>query len=123
MPCLVRVLPMRNVLTILCLASLLSGCTALMVGNGGSSGGPLGKGERTEAQIRQDGVTTAAVSSRLAADTQVGAFNIGVETFANRVTLRGTVNSHEARMRAQELADSVDDVVSVSNRIRVVSEQ
>lgn len=114
---------MRNVLTILCLGVLLSGCTALMVGNGGSSGGQFGKGERTEAQIRQDGITTAAVSSRLASDTRVGAFNIGVETFANRVTLRGTVDSQEVRMRAQELADSVDDVVSVSNQIRVVSQQ
>ena len=114
---------MRNVLTILCLAVLLSGCTALMVGNGSSSGGQIGKGERTEAQIRQDAVTTAAVSSRLAADSQVGAFNIGVETFESRVTLRGTVNSYEVRMRAQELADSVDDVVSVSNQIRVVNQQ
>ncbi len=122
MPRLVQVVPMRNVLTILCLAALLSGCTALMVGNGGS-GGQLGKGERTEAQIRQDGMTTAAVSSRLAADSRVGAFDIGVETFANRVTLRGTVNSYEVRMRAQELAASVDDVVSVSNQIRVVSQQ
>lgn len=121
MPRFVGVVSMRKVLTILCLAVLLSGCTALMVGNG--SGGRLGQGERTEAQIRQDGVTTAAVSSRLASDTRVGAFNIGVETFANRVTLRGTVDSYEVRMRAQELADSVDDVVSVSNQIRVVTQQ
>lgn len=113
---------MRNVLTILWVAVLLSGCTALMVGNG-SNGGQIGKGERTEAQIRQDAATTAAVSSRLAADSQVGAFNIGVETFENRVTLRGTVNSYEVRMRAQELANSVDDVVSVSNQIRVVNQQ
>jgi len=114
---------MRNGLTVLCLAVLLSGCTALMVGNGSGSGGQPGKGERTEAQIRQDGVTTAAVSSRLAMDSRLGAFNIGVETFANRVTLRGTVDSYELRMRAQELAASVDNVVSVSNRIRLVSQQ
>ena len=109
-------------LILLFTAFSLAGCTALMVGGGAAAGYQLGKDERPAAQVTRDGATTATIKSKLVADSVVNAFNINVDTYADRVTLRGTVGSYAARQRAGEIAASVKAVKSVDNRIEVVEE-
>jgi hyperosmotically inducible periplasmic protein len=112
---------MRILLT-LCTVLLTTGCTALMVGGAAAGGYQLGKDERSAAQVTRDGATTAAIKSRLIADSEVSAFNVNVDTYANRVTLRGTVGSYQARARAGEIAAAVEAVQSVDNQLKVVIE-
>ncbi len=111
-----------RVLVTICALMLLSGCTALMVGGAAAGGYQLGKDERSASQVTRDGATTASIKSRLIADSEVSAFNVNVDTYANRVTLRGTVGSYEARVRAGEIASSVDAVQTVDNQLKVVIE-
>jgi hyperosmotically inducible periplasmic protein len=112
---------MRILLT-LCTVLLTTGCTALMVGGAAAGGYQLGKDERSAAQVTRDGATTAAIKSRLIADSEVSAFNVNVDTYANRVTLRGTVGVYQARARAGEIAAAVEAVQSVDNQLKVVIE-
>jgi osmotically-inducible protein OsmY len=105
---------MRAALTLILLLAL-SGCTALLIGGGGAGG----KDQRSTSQVSKDGATTATIRNRLAADAAVSAYNINVATYANRVTLRGTVGSGDARSRAERIAAGVDGVISVRNDIRV----
>lgn len=100
------------------LVAALGGCTALLVG-----GGP---GEmpnsRSASQVTEDSATSARISSRLASDPVVGKYDIGVYTYADRVTLSGSVGSEEARSRAHDIAARVHGVISVENDIRVTGD-
>lgn len=111
---------MRILLAVFMLASA-TGCTALMLGNGASGGHQVGKDERDASQVTEDAATTATIKSRLAADSVVSAFNINVDTYANRVRLHGTVGSAAARVRAHEIAAGVDGVITVRNELHVSS--
>lgn len=110
-----------RVLILLAAALPLTGCTALMVGGAAAGGYQLGKDERSAGQVTRDGATTTKIKSKMIADKVVNAFSINVDTYANRVTLRGSVGSKAARKRAGEIAASVDGVLSVDNQIKVVS--
>lgn len=108
---------------ILLTAALLStGCTALMVGGAAAGGYQLGKDERSAGQVTRDGATTTKIKSKLIADKLVNAFSINVDTYANRVTLRGSVGSREALNRAAEIARGTEGVLSVDNQIKVVTD-
>lgn len=111
---------MRILLTALALMSL-SACTALMVGGAAAGGYQLGKDERSAAQVTRDGATTATIKSRLIVDKVVSAFNVNVDTYDNRVTLRGTVGTYAARARAEAVARELDVVVGVDNQIKVAN--
>ncbi len=99
---------------------LLSGCAAAVVGGAAVGGYQLGKDERTAGQITRDSATTTKIKSKMIADKAVNAFSINVDTYASRVTLRGTVGSYAARKRAGEIAAGVEGVLSVDNQIKVV---
>ena len=107
-------------LLLLPLVVLLSGCTAMLLGGGNGAAEPS-RGERTAAAIAADSETSAAVRERLAADSVLGRYRLGVEARDGRVTLQGTVDTYAARSRAATLAGQVDGVVSVNNRIRVTA--
>jgi osmotically-inducible protein OsmY len=62
-----------------------------------------------------DSVITAKVKAAFAADPQVKATEVKVETFKGTVQLSGFVNSHESAQRAVELARQVKGVKSVKN--------
>lgn len=109
---------MRTLIIIL-LSFALSGCTALLVGGGAAAGYQVGKDERSAGQVTRDAATTSAIKSKLVADSLVSAFNINVDTYADRVTLRGAVSSVAARRRAADIAASVPAVTGVDNRITV----
>lgn len=106
---------------ILSLILLLSGCTAMLLG-GGNGGTPAGQDERNSAEIAADSRTTAAVRDRLTADPVLGRYRLGIGTRDGRVTLQGAVDTYAARSRAGALARQVEGVVSVNNRIRVLTD-
>ena len=72
-----------------------------------------GRDRRPDERIQDD------VSERLAAEPQVGAAQIQVNVTDGEVTLTGTVDSPEARRRAEDIAGSVAGVASVLNNLRV----
>jgi hyperosmotically inducible periplasmic protein len=64
-----------------------------------------------------DAAITAKIKTKLAADEQVRASEINVDTADGVVTLTGNVDSEEARNRALELAKETDGVREVNNMI------
>lgn len=66
-----------------------------------------------------DAALTAKVKAKMMADTAVPASEIEVETRNKVVTLKGNVDSLEARNRAIEIARSTDGVVDVRDLISV----
>ena len=69
-------------------------------------------------EVKDAGITTA-VKAKFAVDDVVKASNIDVDTENGIVTLNGTVASPRESTRAVELAESVDGVKSVRNRLNV----
>jgi osmotically-inducible protein OsmY len=59
------------------------------------------------------------VSNRLAAELLAQAAQIQVDVTHGEVTLAGTVETSEARRRAENVAGSIAGVVSVMNNLRV----
>jgi osmotically-inducible protein OsmY len=59
------------------------------------------------------------VSDRLAAELKAQAAQIQVNVTHGEVTLAGTVDTSEARRRAENVAESIAGVVSVMNNLRV----
>jgi len=74
--------------------------------------GPKGY-TRSDERIRED------VSDRLTDDPYVDASEIEVNVSGSEVTLTGTVDSREARRRAEDIAESVGGVTHVQNNLRV----
>lgn len=67
----------------------------------------------------QDAVITTKVNAALTADDQLKAMRIDVDTEAGRVTLSGTAPDPTSRDRATLLAQAVDGVVAVENKLTV----
>jgi hyperosmotically inducible periplasmic protein len=66
-----------------------------------------------------DATITARIIARLAADRDVSALDIRVETEDGVVTLEGVVAREEQRARAEQLARDTSGVTRVDNRIEV----
>lgn len=99
----------------------MSGCSAMLLGGGNSS--PPDRSTRSAAQIEIDGRITAAVRNRLVDDSVLSEYALSVQTFDSKVTLRGSVDSDSERDRAARLAQSIEGVGGIDNRIRVGSGQ
>jgi hyperosmotically inducible protein len=99
-------------------ATLLAGCSSMMMtGNGGSYGNAAGE-QRSTASAR-DSAITAEVKARHRDDPMVATEGIGVQTVNGQVTLTGTVGSYEARNQAYRIARQVNGVSAVINQVRV----
>ena len=96
---------------------MLSGCTALMVGGGGSGGYQHREDDRPASVVTSDASITTRIKGKFAADSVVSVFGVGVRTFRGTVTLTGAVGSYVARDRAHALAKGTDGVVAVNNQI------
>jgi hyperosmotically inducible protein len=66
-----------------------------------------------------DSAITTAVKTRMAADPDVKAHEIDVDTVDGKVTLTGKVESEAIRAEAVQLARNTDGVRSVSNNLTV----
>ncbi len=67
-----------------------------------------------------DAAITAKVKSALVAEDDVRSLAINVDTSDGRVILEGEVPSAEQSMRIEKLAQAVDGVLSVENKLKVV---
>ena len=70
-------------------------------------------------QSATDMAITTKVNAALAADDQLSALKIDVDTEAGNVALPGTAPDEASRERATTLAAAVDGVVTVENRLTV----
>jgi osmotically-inducible protein OsmY len=82
----------------------------------GCAGGP--QKESTGEYVTDSWITTK-VKSALAADKQVKATEVNVETFKGRVQLSGFVNSRAAMDQAVYVARGIQGVTSVQNDMRL----
>lgn len=73
----------------------------------------------SSACAQSDAGITTAVKSKLAADDEVKAYQIDVDTNNKVVTLTGTVETGTAKARAVELARGTDGVTSVVDNLQV----
>ncbi len=64
-------------------------------------------------------VITTKVKTALVDDSQVSALEIEVDTFKDRVILSGFVDSEAERVKAEQIAWSVDGVGQVENNLVV----
>jgi osmotically-inducible protein OsmY len=78
--------------------------------------GPKGY-SRSDDRIRED------VSDRLSDDDYVDASDIDVQVNNSEVILSGTVDSREAKRRAEDIAERISGVRNVENRLHVGSER
>jgi hyperosmotically inducible periplasmic protein len=77
-------------------------------------------GERSTGQVIDDGVITTKVKASFAADPQVSALAIDVDTANGVVTLTGVVDGEPERQRAIQLAQGTEGVRRVdANNLRV----
>lgn len=67
----------------------------------------------------KDAAITTAVNAELARDPKLSALGIDVDTQGGRVALSGTAPDAESRERATQLAQAVDGVTTVDNRLVV----
>ena len=69
-------------------------------------------------KLKDAGITTS-INAGLAADSNLSAMKINVDTMAGSVTLKGTAPTEAARQRATEIAQQKDGVRSVDNQLTV----
>jgi osmotically-inducible protein OsmY len=75
---------------------------------------------KNDAQVAANAMAiTTKVSAALAADDQLSALKIDVDTEAGNVALTGTAPDEASRARATTLTAAVDGVVTVDNRLTV----
>ncbi len=79
----------------------------------------VGNAVDTVASKSSDMAITATVNTKLAADKDLSALGINVDTTNGRVVLRGSAPDTAARTRATELARTVDGVTDVTNELNV----
>lgn len=76
--------------------------------------------ERAGAEVSdkvKDAAITTSVNAKIAQDKQLSVMRINVDTVNGRVLLRGTAPDAGSAERAQQLAASVEGVVSVDNQL------
>jgi hyperosmotically inducible protein len=70
-------------------------------------------------QETRDAVLTAKVKTALAADVGLKTLKIDVDSSAESVTLKGTVDSADTKRRVEEVARTVKGVGTVKNELAV----
>ena len=86
---------------------------------GASHGIHRGKGpknyRRSDERIRED------IIDCLTEDSSIDASEVEIDVQNGEITLRGTVNDHGQKRRAEDMAETISGVSNVENRIRVRS--
>jgi osmotically-inducible protein OsmY len=86
---------------------------------GGDLGGQSHRGRGPKGYTRSDERIQEDVCERLSHDHHVDASEVEVSVSGREVTLSGTVDSREAKRRAEDIAESVSGVAHVQNNLRV----
>ena len=110
---------MRNMLVALVSAAWLVGCAGMRGGDGTTQGyGYGGYGsQRTAGEVVDDAAITAQVKAKLAADPELSALKINVDSNQGAVRLKGEVKTLALRRKADQLVQSVKGVKSVDNQL------
>ena len=108
-----------RILTAVILATLLAGCTSLLLGTADSGDRDYPTERRSSSQMAADNAISEAIRQKLSADAAVNRYKIGISTIDSAVTLSGTVGSFAARDRVVQIATGTDGVRNVNNRIIV----
>lgn len=103
---------MRKLLVTLVCAASLAGCA----GMGGDRGADQ-SGQRSAGQVVDDAAITAQVKAALAADPDLSALKINVDTTQGAVKLKGEVKTIALRRKADALAAGIKGVKSVDNQL------
>ena len=84
-----------------------------------SETGAMENAGATAGRVMDVSVITAKVKSALIADSTTKAYQINVETFEGTVQLSGFVDDAEARSRATQVAENVEGVRDVDNKLEL----
>lgn len=109
----------RSCLTGLIVVTLLGGCASLVIGGGGRGADHGARDARDAGEVSTDTGITSAINRQYVNDDLVSALDLRVHTYQGVVTLRGTVPSQAAAIRAVELARNTANVKRVISRITV----
>src|SRR4029077_14834990 len=107
--------------TIMNTRSVLTLCTALVVGGALLTGSALALGKADEKTPINDAWLTAKTKIALFADARVKGSEISVETSQGLVVIHGKVDSDEAKQAAEGITKGMDGVKSVKNDLQVVA--
>ena len=105
----------------LSLPAMLGACAAAVVGGAAAGGYAVATHDRTGDSAAADAAITSRINTRYVDDSLVTAMDIKVSTYRGSVTLAGSVPSREVARRAVAIARSVEGVVQVIDRLKVVS--
>lgn len=89
----------------------LAGCAGMIGGQGGPT--------RTAGQAIDDVTIGTKMKTALAADPELSAIKINVDTTQGHVRLRGEVKSMALRRKAEDMARKIEGVKSVDNQLMI----
>ncbi len=98
---------------------ILSFITIASISTAGLTGCSTKQPEETVGQYVDGSVITTTVKSKILADKSLSHTTITVKTYKNVLQLSGFVSSYKQKLRAEEIARSVDGVTEVNNVIIV----
>ena len=75
--------------------------------------------KRTKSYKRSNDPIKDAINHRINDDSHIDASDIDVKVTTGEVVLSGTIDSKEAKRRAEDIAEAVSGVTNVENHIRV----
>jgi hyperosmotically inducible protein len=102
---------MKKLLIASMTAVALAGCAMM----GGGSGGP----QRTAGQAVDDATIGTKLKAAYAADPDLSALKINVDTTQGAVKLRGEVKTIVLRRKAEDIARKIEGVKSVDNQLLI----
>jgi hyperosmotically inducible protein len=108
---------MRNMLVASVSVALLAGCAGMRGGEGAGQGYGYGSTQRTAGEVVDDVTITAEIKAKLAADPELSAIKINVDSNQGAVRLKGEVKTLALRRKADQLAQGVKGVKSVDNQL------
>lgn len=98
---------MKKLLAAMMVAAALTGCAAI----------GMSPPQRTVGQAVDDVTIGTKLKAALAADPELSALKINVDTTQGAVRLRGEVKSMALRRKAEDLARKIEGVKSVDNAL------
>jgi hyperosmotically inducible protein len=107
--------------TIMNTRSVLTLCTALVVGGAFLTGSAHALGQADEKTPINDSWLTSKIKIALFADARVKGREINVETTQGLVMIRGKVDTDAAKQAAEGIAKGIDGVKTVKNDLQVIA--
>lgn len=105
---------MKPMLAAVVAATFLAGCAGMM---GADRGAGQGASQRTAGEVVDDATILAQVKAQLAADPELSALKINVDSMQGAVRLKGEVKTVALRRKAESLARGIKGVKSVDNQL------